>query len=174
MTLYNLMPWSKKSTPARRDEREHPVYSMQKEMNKLFEDFFSGEDSAFDSFGLTPFSSLRASGDPLTPKLDMSETENEMIVSLELPGIEEKDVEVKVSRDALVVSGEKRQEKSENEKGWYRMERHYGSFSRTIPLPCEFDAENVNASFKNGVLKVILPKTANQGEVIKKINVKKG
>lgn len=175
MTLYNLMPWKKKSTPVRRED-DHPVYSMQKEMNRLFDEFFSDDEDVFGGshFGLTPFSSMRSVGDGLTPTIDLSETDKELIVSVELPGMNEKDIEVNLTRNALTVSGEKKQEEEKNEKGWYRMERHYGSFNRTIPLPCEVEGDGIDASFKNGVLKIKLPKTCENVDQAKRISVKKG
>ena len=173
MTLYNLMPWKKKSTPVPR-ENEHPIYSMQREMNRMFDDFFRDDEDTFSGFGLAPFSSMRATADSLTPTTDLSETDKELIVTMELPGIEEKDIEVNLTRNTLTVSGEKKQEESKEEKGWYRMERHYGSFARTLPLPCEVDVEKIDATFKNGVLKVKLPKVSESIDSAKRISVKKG
>lgn len=174
MTLGNLIPWSKKTVPIKREEQEHPIYSMQKEMNRMFEDFFKGFDDDSSSFFLSPICSTTEAGTTLTPRVDLSETDKDIIVSMELPGLDENEIKVNLSRDMLTVSGEKKQESKENEKGWYRMERHYGSFSRSIPLPHEYNSEKVDASYKNGVLTVKLAKQNSKKQKTKKISVKKG
>ena len=92
-------------------------------------------------------------------------------VSVELPGLEDKDVNVSLSRDGLTISGEKRQEKEEKRRNYYRAERSYGSFKRSIPLPCEVDAGKVDAVFRKGVLTVTLPK-ALKAQARKRITVK--
>ncbi|MCA9803933.1 MAG: Hsp20/alpha crystallin family protein [Cyanobacteria bacterium HKST-UBA02] len=175
MAFNNLVPWSRKSVPARKSNQDysHPMLSLQSEMNKLFENFFSGDDEIFGTFGLSP-SLSRGSFDPLMPRADVSESEKELLVSLELPGISEEDVLVSLADNVLTISGEKKQESKTDEKGWYRMERHYGSFSRTIPLPCEVEDDKVDACFKNGVLTIKMPKARESVRQAKKITVRKG
>ncbi len=149
-----------------RREWEHPYASFQREMNRLFDNFFSG-------FGLSSWAPFeRGVTQTFTPKVDVSETEKEIRISAELPGMEEKDVDVSLTRDALTIKGEKKSETEDKGKDYYRVERSYGSFTRTIPLPVEVDADKVEATFKKGVLDITLPKTAKAIEETKKVPVK--
>lgn len=106
------------------------------------------------------------------PKIDVSETDKEVLVTAEIPGATEKDVEVTLTKDSLTIHGEKKVEREEKKKNYYRMERSYGSFRRLIALPCEVDETKVEAVFQNGVLKVTLPKTAEVQKSTRKIEVK--
>jgi HSP20 family protein len=93
------------------------------------------------------------------PQVDVDETAKEIRVTVELPGMEEKDLEVSLVEGALTIKGEKSEEHEEEKGDVHRSERQYGMFERTIPLPSEVDADKVQASFKKGVLKITLPKT---------------
>lgn len=157
----------------REDEQEHPAYSLQREMNRVFDDFFRSWDMPLmgRSFDLSSFGSLDHSA--ISPRIDVHETDRELRISAELPGLTEKEIDVSLSRDTLIIKGEKKQEHEENIKGWYRMERSYGTFMRSIPLPCEIDKDTCNASFKNGVLTVSLSKTVEAQNTMKSIPVKK-
>lgn len=167
--MFNLTPWTSRRVPVRREE-EHPIYSLQREMNRLFDEFF--RTPLWERFGEFPgFAKEQIWGD-ITPRLDMSETDKELVVNVELPGMTEKDIDVSITKDLLTISGEKKQEKEEREKGWYRMERQYGSFSRSIPLPYEVESDKAEATFKNGVLSIKLPKSAVQQRASKSITVK--
>jgi len=149
-----------------RREWEHPFASFQREMNQLFDNFFGG-------FSLSPWAPLeRGMAQTFTPRVDVSETDKEIKVSAELPGMEEKDIDVSLTRDALTIKGEKKEEKEEKGKDYYRMERSYGSFTRSIPLPIEVDTDKVEATFKKGVLDITLPKTAKAIQEAKKVAVK--
>lgn len=166
--MFNLAPWSKR-LPIRREE-EHPVYSLQREMNRLFDDFF--RTPTWERFGEFPALATEQFWGDVTPRVDMTETDKELLVKVELPGMTEKDIDISISRDVLTISGEKKQEKEQNEKGWYRMERQYGSFSRSIPLPYEIESDKVEALYKNGILSIKLPKSAMQQKATKSITVK--
>ncbi len=113
-------------------------------------------DRFFEGFRLP---SLFAEETGFTPAFDVSETEKELIVRVEVPGIEKNDIKISLSSDVLTVTGEKRQEKEE--KGEYRhsVERRYGAFSRTMRLPFEVEAEKVDATYKDGVLRITIPKS---------------
>lgn len=111
-----------------------------------------GED---DETAWTP--SVLFSGSPL---IDVEETDDEVVVQAELPGLDEKDFSVEVSGDRLVLRGERRRETEEQRHGYYYAERSYGAFTRAIALPCEVDADKATAKYKHGVLRVTLPKTA--------------
>ncbi len=93
------------------------------------------------------------------PSLDVTETDEAIEVHLEVPGVEEKDLDVSLTDDLLTISGEKRSEHEDKDDRVHRIERRYGRFSRTLRLPAEVDAGRVEASYEAGVLKVVLPKT---------------
>jgi HSP20 family protein len=152
----------KKSVPAKREEYS-PFGLLRQEMNRVFDNFLGG-------FEMEPFM-----GRPLgafSPSVDIKDSEKEIRVSAELPGMDDKDVDVSLSKDSLTIRGEKREEKEDKGKDYYRMERSYGSFSRTIPLPAEVDTDKAKAEFKKGLLTVTLPKTARAIKQTKKIPVK--
>lgn len=96
--------------------------------------------------------------DIFLPALDVSDEEKEILVTVELPGLEEKDFQVNLEDDVLAITGEKQSDRTESKAGGTWTERRYGSFERRIPLPCEIDADAAKASFKKGVLKLRLPK----------------
>lgn len=170
----NLIPWNwgKKNLPVRKgngsSSEQTPHFSLQQDMNRVFENFFR----TFEMCMMTPFSDL--SGGMFQPRVEVKDSSNDIRVSVELPGIDEKDLDVSISHNCLTIKGEKREEKEDNTSGYYRMERSYGSFYRSILFPCEIDKNNAAATFKRGVLTVSLPKTANSQQHIKKITVKKG
>ncbi len=160
-----LTPWFKKSVPAVRREEEYPFYALQKEMNNLFQDFFR-------NFELNPAGYSDDSFGDFAPRVDMHETGKEITITAELPGMEEKDIQLKLAGDVLTISGEKRNEKVEDVKGHYRMERIYGTFSRSLLLPAEVELDKCSATFKNGILNVVLPKTAEAEKTTKNIPIK--
>ena len=140
----------------------NPLGAFRQEMDKLMEGFFGGFD--FHPFGRRSVTFM--------PQVDVVDTEKEIKVSIELPGLDDKDVEVSLTRETLTIKGEKREEKEEKGKDYYRSERSFGSFTRTIPLPVEIDAEKAEASFKKGVLTVTLPKTKQVISQTKKVAIK--
>jgi HSP20 family protein len=95
---------------------------------------------------------------PWSPAVDIYETENELVLKADLPDVDPKNVDVRVENLTLTISGERKFEKSGNEKGFHRIERSYGNFTRSFAVPNTFDTENIAATFKNGVLTVKLPK----------------
>jgi HSP20 family protein len=161
MTLKDLMQLSKKDVPVRREER-NPFALFRKEMDALFDNFFSG-------FDLQRFESSLGG---FNPKVDVVENDKEIKVTAELPGIDEKEIDLSLSRGALTIRGEKQKEKEDRGKDYYRMERSFGAFSRVIPLPAEVDDENVQASFRKGVLSITLPKTVQELRETKKVPIK--
>ena len=94
-------------------------------------------------------------------RVDVKESDNEVVVLAELPGLNEDDFTVEVTGDRLVLRGEKRHESEENRPGYYYAERHYGAFTRVIALPSEVDPKKAKAKYKHGVLRITLPKTAH-------------
>lgn len=153
MAITDLVPWKRaeKKVPVRR--QEEPLSSFQDEFNRLFDEFFGG-------FGLAPSGTFGRESGAFVPQVDVVEGDKEMRVSAELPGLDEKDVEVTLSNNVLTISGEKKEEKEKRGKNYYRMERSYGSFQRSISVPLEVDTDKVEATFKQGVLTITLPKTA--------------
>jgi HSP20 family protein len=147
-----------------RREYEDPVMAIQNEMNRMFDRFFD------DPFGLNPFNENRLSA--FMPRVDVSETENEIKVSAELPGMDEKEIEIRLDHENLVISGEKKAENEEKGKNFHRIERSYGSFERVIPLNGEIDPDKVEAVFQKGVLHVTLPKPASAVSKTRKIEIK--
>lgn len=134
--------------PRKRDASDRPLASLQREMNRLFDSFFE-----HDLF-VEPF---RGPG-TWAPALDVSETDHAVMVKVELPGMEEKDIEVSLTGNVLTVRGEKKEEKEQSTRSYFRMERSYGSFERSIQLPVAVKGDQVNATFKSGVLNIELPK----------------
>lgn len=167
MKIKDLIPWNReKEDSIFRYENENPFFALQKEMNRMFDNF---SRSIFDD---SPFAKEMSLGKVIHPKIDVVETEKEIQVTAELPGMDEKDIEVNFSRDSLVIRGEKKVEKEDKKKGYYLMERSYGSFRRAIPVPAGVDPGKVDAKFKNGVLTISLPKTPEAQKEMKKIAVK--
>lgn len=161
MDLKNLIPFSKKTLAAKQEE-ENPLALMQREMNRMF-------DSFTRTWGADTFS---ADNGVFTPRMEVTEDAKAFVVTAELPGINEKDIDLTIAGDTLTLRGEKKEEKEEKGKNYFYSERSYGSFSRSIPLPRQIDADKVAAGFKKGILTITLPKTAAAMDDLKKIPVK--
>lgn len=140
--------------------------TLHREMNRLFDDVLRGGAGGGPSGGSAP-SSL------LAPHMDVSETEKEIRIQVELPGVNENDVELALNDDVLTIRAEKKQERKEEREGVHISERSFGTFQRAIRLPYQIDAEKVQARFENGVLHVTVPKTPEQ-ERTKRIQIKGG
>ena len=124
------------------------LYSLQNRMNRLFEEQYGGGKE--DSLAAGAF----------VPPVDVYEDEHSVQLKLEVPGIDEKDLDVKVENNTLTVSGERKFEKEEKEENFRRVERRYGSFTRSFTLPSTVSTEDINASYDNGVLNIRLAKRA--------------
>lgn len=157
----DLTPWRRRSRlPVRREEERDPFTALQRRMNRLFEDFTRG-------FEMMPFGEQT-----WMPRVNISENDKEICVTAELPGMEEKDLDVTLTKNTLTLKGEKKEEKEEKDRNYHRVERTYGSIFREIPLPVEVEADKVDAKFKNGVLTVTLPKSHQAQATAKKVAVK--
>jgi HSP20 family protein len=132
--MRTLVPWGGMTT-------------IRREMDRLFDRFL---EPTWDTF--------EATGEWM-PKLDVTETKDAVVVKAEVPGVEPKELQVTVQGDILVIKGEKEETKEEKDERVHRMERSYGAFTRAVRLPTPVNAEKVDASFKNGVLTITLPKT---------------
>src|SRR6516165_5009738 len=137
-----------------------PFESLRREVDRLFEDFRLGS-------WRSPFGRGEA------PAVDIVEKEKAYEITAELPGMDESNIDVKVSDGTLTIKGEKRDEKEEKKKDYYLSERRYGSFQRSFGVPDGVDADKIEANFKNGVLTVTLPKTEQAQTSEKKIAIKK-
>jgi HSP20 family protein len=141
-----------------------PFASFRRQVDRLFDDFFTPPETR--SFGGSATSPV------VWPSVDVHETDQAYKVTAELPGLEQKDVEVNLRDNALTISGEKRQERKEEDGGRAYAERAFGRFERTIPLEAEVDADKVQANFKNGVLTVEAPKNPAARDKTRRIEVK--
>jgi HSP20 family protein len=143
---------------------DDPFGSLFREVQKTFEDFSQR----------SPFA--RFSSDTLSPKIDIAESKGAVDVTAELPGVDEKDLDVTLANGVLTIRGEKKTERDEQDKdkNWHLVERSYGSFSRAIPLPFDPDPAKVEAKFDKGVLHIHLPKPAEVAQKQQKIEIKKG
>lgn len=142
-----------------------PYSSLQREINRLFDSFWS-------ETALSP-TDWTSGASSLQPKMDIAENEKAYIVTAELPGMEEKDIELSIHNGVLTLKGEKRQSKEEKENNYMRMERSYGAFYRAIPFPAKIEDEKARADFKNGVLTVAIPKSAEALKATKKVPINK-
>lgn len=163
MSIMDRNFWRRERRRPRR-EAQTTLARQEESPERWFDEFFGG-------FGLMPFAPFEMSWGEFSPRVDVVETEKDLQVRAELPGMSEKEIEVSLSPDALTLSGEKKAEEEHRRGNFYRMERRYGAFSRTIPLPVDVDTEKVEATFKNGVLTVILPKVASAKDT-RKVEVK--
>lgn len=145
-----------------------PVTYFHQEIDRIFDDFFS----AWPSLGMDRRYEPTMAGGMLKPTLDLSATEKEYAITVEIPGVDEKDVKLELANDTLTIRGEKSQEKEEKDKNYYRMERSYGSFQRVLSLPDDVDQDSIKAKFKNGVLKVTMHRKALPHSDVKRIEVK--
>jgi HSP20 family protein len=163
MIMRDLIPWGRnpQTTPSRYREEGDPFMTLHREMNRLFDDVFRG-------FDMAPFGSLSGMGRTAGwPSVEVSETDKDVCISAELPGLEEKDVEVLMGDGVLTIRGEKKSEDKERALS----ERTYGRFERRIPLAWEVEEGKVEASFKNGLLTVTMPKSAQASSHVKRIAV---
>lgn len=153
MDIRDLVPWRSQGqdvAPRQEEQVEHPVMSLHRDINRLFDDVFRG--FSVPSL-LSPTHSLAS------PRIELSENDKEIRVSAELPGMEEKDIEISLDDHQLLIRGEKKSETSDSERGY--SERSYGRFERRIGLPAQIEEDRIEARFRNGVLTVTVPRSAD-------------
>jgi HSP20 family protein len=163
MAMRDLVPFKRGRDVTVRRSEDNPFFTLHREMNRLFDDVFR-------SFDLSPFGSDRLF-DRIAgswPSVEVSETDKEIKVTAELPGLDEKDVHVALAHGVLAIAGEKKTEIEDKEQLF--SERRYGRFERRIPVE-DVDEDKVSAVFKNGVLTVTLPKVAPAQSRVKRITV---
>ena len=159
MESKDMSPWDRALSLYRREGGD-PFQSLQREINRLFDDTFGCRNA----LGSAPSGKW--------PRLELSETDAAYTVTAELPGMEEKDVEVALSGDVLTIKGERRSETKDETK--HLEEIYYGSFERRLPVPDGVDRDKVAGSFKNGVLTLTLPKQPAAAAAAKRIPLKPG
>ncbi len=133
----------------------------------LFNRFFG--DTLRDRSGLPTFSTPLGAFGMLKPQADLLAEDNQYILSIEIPGVDEKDISVNVMDGVMTIAGEKKQEEEHKEENYYRMERSFGSFQRVLSLPEDVDQESIGARFKNGVLTVTMPRNQVVSQKVKPI-----
>jgi HSP20 family protein len=160
------MPFSRNMPVSRGNEDADPFLAMRREMNRLFDDAFSG-------FGLPSLFGPPLRQMPMAPRIDVSETDNEIRVTAEMPGIDQNNVEVLLEDDRLIIRGEKEEEHEDKNRNYHVRERVQGAFSRTLPLPFAPDPSQVKAEFKNGVMTITIPKPQEVKQKQHRIEVQK-
>jgi HSP20 family protein len=151
-----------------------PFEQLRREVDRLFDDFNGGfwrPSFPRSFFDVAPLGRGEQTG-PTSPAVDVSETDKGYEIKAELPGMEEKNIEVNLADGILMIKGEKQSEKEEKQKDYYLQERSFGSFQRSFQVPDNVDTSKIEANFKNGVLTLNLPKTAEAQKPAKKIEVK--
>ena len=151
-----------------------PIETLRREVDRLFQDFdrdFWRAPFRRATFDVEPFWRRELSWGG-TPAVDIVEKDNAFEITADLPGLDEKNVEVKLSDGSLTIKGEKREEKEEKKKDYYLHERHFGSFERSFRVPEGVDSDKIEAKFNKGVLTVTLPKKPEAQKPVKKIDVK--
>ncbi|WP_287759288.1 Hsp20/alpha crystallin family protein [Acidiphilium sp.] len=176
MPSTQVEPRPKAAEPERRPQAApefwRPFESLRREVNRLFEDFDGGllRRALPTSLPFEPFLS-RGLG---APAVDIVEQEKAFVITAELPGLTEKDVEIKATDDTLAITGEKRTEQETSEADYQLCERRYGKFERRFSLPAGADASKIEARFANGVLTITLPKRPEAIRAERKIEIKAG
>lgn len=151
--------------PVRRGQAMNPYRAMREMMDSMFEEMFSD----WPIMRIRPFEWRIQE---FTPIIDVIDEENRIRVEAEVPGMSPEDLELTITGDSLILKGEKKEEKEQEERGAHYRERSFGSFQRSVSLPSDIERDKVEASFRNGVLHVILPKSVQAMEQAKKIVIK--
>ena len=142
----------------------HELSQVEKKLRKFFEDF---DSPFFGEWGVRPFNSGN-----FTPRVNVTEDNENLYVHAEIPGVDKNDIKINIVGDVLTISGEKKSEQKDEKKNYYRIERSYGSFSRSFTLPAEIVVDKISADYKNGVLEITMPKSEQAKVVEKQIDIK--
>ena len=163
MAIKDLIPWNNRGRELgiHRGSDIHPFFALHREMNRMLDDVFRG-------FDLAAFGATRASDGPGWPQIDIDETEKEVRITAELPGLDEKDVCLEIANGVLSISGEKKSESEDKARRF--SERYYGRFERRIPLE-GVDEDKASAAFKNGVLTITAPKPGEAKSDVRRIAI---
>lgn len=161
----NLIPWKTKREERGLSRPEFSLARLRSEMDNLFDRMIR------DPFGAA-FGDETGTELSWGPQIDLAESEKDVTVTAELPGVDPKDVEIKVTDNVLTISGEKRHEREEKKRDYHYIERQHGAFHRSVALPSSVDSEKVDATFKNGVLTITLSKRPDAQA--RRITIKQG
>jgi HSP20 family protein len=154
--------------PGRSRRGAFPALRGVRRFDDLFDNLFCGWETA------APAWPIGKTAHAFTPRVDVRETDEEIVVSAELPGLEEKDFDISLEEDVLTVKGEKHSEHEEKREGFKHVETVSGSFERRLRLPCEVDPDTVKATYKNGVVTVVLPKVPEARPEVRTVPVTSG
>lgn len=188
MELKKLAPWNwfkneeegDHSVPVKHGEKK-PLYSghhhdpmlqIHRDIDHLFDQFFRGWGVPRRG-GLSHLTDF-TNDTMLRPKIDLSGADKEYLLTVEIPGVSDKDMSVDISNNIMTIKGEKKLEKEEKEKNYYRIERSYGSFQRVLSLPEDVDQEGIQASFNNGILTITMPRKALPKGEVKQVEITAG
>ncbi|HED35008.1 MAG TPA: Hsp20/alpha crystallin family protein [Gammaproteobacteria bacterium] len=155
--------------PVNQQNPSQSILQLHQDMNRLFDEVFNS--SGFPSVGLRMPSFSGSVTSVLRPKLNISSDDHNYNISLELPGLKESDISVEVKNDVLTVRGTVNEEKEDKDKHFYRIERSYGTFQRTLALPDDANADDIRASMKDGVLDLMIPRNEETASTARKIAI---
>lgn len=164
-----LTPFSRGRSLAQQPQETNPLWAFRRDFDRLFDDFFG-------SAGFPGLPSLSAGGQEalsLKPQIDLSETDREIRITAELPGIDEKDIDITLSDDLLTIRAQKQAEREEQEQDYYVKERSQGTFIRSIRLPFAADPDQIRAVCRNGILNLTIPKPQEAQGRVRRIEVRK-
>lgn len=190
MDLEKLKPWNwfqheetgddrERQVPIKRDKAENlpmsgaaPLLSLHREMDRWFDD-------AFKSFGMPSMTSSLASANwpgatmstAFKPRIDISADAENYQIALDVPGMNESDLSLEIKDDVLIIKGQKEERKEDKDKHYYRVERSYGSFQRTLALPDDAASDEISANLEKGVLKLEIPRRETENREVKRISI---
>ena len=160
MTLRDRIPWKHNKETSIEKGSSHPLQQLHWGIDRLFDEFMDSWD-----WPVTTEEGV------ISPRTDVSETDKEFTVTAEMPGLDEKEIDVSLERDSLVIRGKKESKTEDKGKSYYHVERTYSSFYRAISLPCEIDDKKIKATYKKGLLTVHLPKAPDANRTRKQIEI---
>ncbi|MBA4421022.1 MAG: hypothetical protein C0391_07720 [Anaerolinea sp.] len=169
MPISDLLPWNQEKGRYGFQYGEDPrMVDLRNKLNAVFKNFF-----AFP-FSLAQLQQMMETAEDFNPGMDVIATEKEIIITADLPGMDEKDIRLAIEGQIFTLSGTRQQELERKNATVHRVERRCGSFQRSILLPCEVDINKAEATFSNGVLKVVIPKPSRARSAVKRIPIKNG
>lgn len=153
MSVTQLIPWNRNRTAMVQTGHRDPFFSLQREVNRLFDDMWNSFDLPLSRGGM-----LQAGW----PQIELQEQNDQFLLTVEVPGMDEKDIDIQFIGQCVVVRGERKEERESDQRDQHYSERYYGRFERRIPLGVEVQADKAKAVLRNGVLSVTLPKAQTE------------
>jgi HSP20 family protein len=164
MSVTQLIPWNHNRNSLVRTDNRDPFFALQREVNRLFDDMWNGFDMPLLREGLN---------DTGWPTIDLAEHDRDLVLTVEVPGMEEKDIDIQFADQCLILRGERKEERESVKSDHRYSERRYGRFERRIPLPVEIEPDKAKAVLRNGLLTVTLPKAAQAEVTSRRIPISK-